>query len=111
MSPEDRVRLRHMMEAADEAIGFTAGHSRTTLETDRKTLLAVIRCVEIIGEAATKISETVRCNTPDIPWAAMTGMRNRLIHAYFDIDVDVVWKTTSTELPALSARLKFLLND
>jgi len=100
-----------MVEATDEAIGFVAGHTRKTLEADRKTLLAVIRCVEIIGEAATKVSEATRSSAPNIPWAAIVGMRNRLIHAYFDIDVDVVWKTVTIELPALQAQLRMLLQE
>jgi uncharacterized protein with HEPN domain len=109
MPPEDRVRLLHMIEAADEAISFVGDTSRAALESDRKTLLAVIRCVEIVGEAAAKVSDATRQGAPDIPWAAIVGMRNRLIHAYFDIDVDVVWKTVTVELPDLKARLQTLL--
>jgi uncharacterized protein with HEPN domain len=111
MPPEDRIRLMHMIEATDEAIGFVVDKTRATLEPDRKTLLAVIRCVEIVGEAAAKVSEETRSSAPDIPWAAIVGMRNRLIHAYFDIDVDVVWKTVTVELPALQARLRTLLQE
>ena len=109
MSPEDRVRLLHMIEAADEAMSFVAGHAPTGLEKDRKTLFAVIRCIEIIGEAAGKVSDETRNNAPDVPWNAIVGMRNRLVHAYFDVDVDLVWKTTSIELPALKARLQALI--
>lgn len=72
-------------------------------------MFAVIRCVEIIGEAASKVSEKTRSSAPDIPWAAIVGMRNRLVHAYFDVDTDVVWKTVTAELPALKTRLKTLL--
>ncbi|MCF8176392.1 MAG: DUF86 domain-containing protein [Burkholderiaceae bacterium] len=109
MPPEDRVRLLHMIEAANEAIGFVADSTRFELEQDRKTLFAVIRCVEIIGEAAAKISEATRSSAPEIPWVAIVGMRNRLVHAYFDVDIDVVWKTVTVELPALKARLEALL--
>ena len=75
-----------------------AGMARDELERDRKTLFAVIRCVEIIGEAAARISEATRTSTPDIPWSAITGMRNRLVHAYFDVDTDVLWNTVTVEL-------------
>ena len=109
MPPEDRVRLLHMIEAADEAMSFVGGHTPAGLEKDRKTLLAVIRCIEIIGEAAARVSEATRNSAPDVPWTAIIGMRNRLVHAYFDVDADLVWKTTSIELPALKARLQALI--
>jgi uncharacterized protein with HEPN domain len=109
MPPEDRVRLLHMIEAVDEAISFIADKTPSELENDRKTLFAVIRCVEIIGEAAAKISDATRALAPAIPWSAMVGMRNRLVHAYFDVDTDVVWKTVTIELPGLRNRLKLLI--
>lgn len=109
MAPEDRVRLLHMIEAADEAISFIAGHTPTGLASDRKTLFAVIRCIEIIGEAAARVSDATRNSAPDVPWSAIVGMRNRLVHAYFDVDADLVWKTTSVELPVLKARLQALI--
>lgn len=98
-----------MIEAADAAMSFVAGHAPTELEKDRKTLFAVIRCIEIIGEAAGKVSDETRNNAPDVPWNAIVGMRNRLVHAYFDVDADLVWKTTSVELPALKVRLQALI--
>lgn len=109
MPPEDRIRLLHMIEAADEAMNFIAGHTPTGLEKDRKTLFAVIRCIEIIGEAAARVFDATRNSAPDVPWSAIVGMRNRLVHAYFDVDADLVWKTTSIELPALKARLQALI--
>ena len=109
MPPEDRVRLLHMIEAADEAIRFVAGQSSAMLATDRKTLFAAIRCIEIIGEAAARVSTSTRESAPDVPWSAIVGMRNRLVHAYFDVDADLVWKTISVELPALKARLQNLV--
>lgn len=111
MLPEDRVRLLHMIEASDNAMSFVAGRSRPDIDQDRKTLFAVIRCVEIIGEAAARITEATRASAPDIPWSAIVGMRNRLVHAYFDVDVDVVWKTVTVELPALKQRLQGLLSQ
>ena len=109
MPPEDRVRLLHMIEAADEAISFVADKICAELENDRKTLFAVIRCVEIIGEAAAKVSEATRSTAPDVPWSAIVGMRNRLVHAYFDVDTEVVRKTVTAELPWLRSRLQQLL--
>lgn len=98
-----------MIEAADEAMSFIAGCTPTGLENDRKTLFAVIRCIEIIGEAAARVSDATRNSAPNVPWSAIVGMRNRLVHAYFDVDADLVWKTTSVELPVLKARLQALI--
>ena len=110
MLPEDRVRLLHMIEAADDAIGFVADYTPEKLEGDRKTLFAVIRCIEIIGEAAARVSDSTRATAPDIPWGAIIGMRNRLVHAYFDVDTELVWKTIHAELPALNRRLQELVS-
>jgi len=109
MPPEDRIRLLHMVEASDNAMGFVSGLTVKELEKDRKTLFAVIRCIEIIGEAAARVSEATRTSAPDIPWTAIIGMRNRLVHAYFDVDTELVWKTTGTELPVLKERLQALI--
>lgn len=64
-------------------------------------LFALVRAVEIIGEAASRVSESTRAATPEVPWTQMTAMRNRLIHAYFDVDRNVVWQTAVEEIPAL----------
>ena len=109
MRPEDRVRVLHMLEAAEQALGFMSDLMPSQLDQDKKTLFAVIRCIEIIGEAAGRISDATRADTPDIPWAAMTGMRNRLVHAYFDVDIEVVWRTVAEELPVLVQRLRSLV--
>jgi uncharacterized protein with HEPN domain len=90
-------------------MGFVVGYTPAELAQDRKTLFAVIRCIEIVGEAAAKVSDSTRARAPDIPWGAIVGMRNRLVHAYFDVDTDLVWKTTSTELPALMRKLQALI--
>jgi len=71
-------------------------------------LFALIRCIEIIGEAARQITNETKNLSKDIPWNAIAGMRNRLIHAYFDVDAELVWKTVTMELPVLTARLQEL---
>ena len=92
MPPSDWIRLRHMLEASREAAAFTLGRDRESLKRDRVLMLAAVRCIEIVGEAASKISpELLRYS--QIPWADIVGMRNRLIHAYFDIDTDLVCDT------------------
>jgi uncharacterized protein with HEPN domain len=108
MPPEDRVRLKHMLEAIDDASSFIVGRQRGELDSDKMLLFALVRCVEIVGEAASRLSSEVQATAPEIPWAAIVGMRNRLIHAYFDVDTEIVWKTITVELPALAAQLRSL---
>lgn len=111
MPPEDRVRLRHMLDAASIAIEFLDGRSHEVLASDRMLLFAIVRALEVVGEAAGKVSEGTRSSVPDIPWRAIVGMRNRLIHGYFDIDTEVVWQTVARELPGLIPRMREVLGD
>ena len=105
MRAEDLVRLLHMVEAAQNAINFMSGRDRADLNQDRMLLFAVTRAIEIVGEAASKISDETRAAHDEIPWKAIVGMRNRLVHAYFDINVDVVWQTVTVEIPHLLPEL------
>lgn len=109
MLPEDdRVRLHHMLEAAETAIDFAAGRSQADLETDTMLRFALVRAIEIIGEAASRVSAAGQQAAPEVPWRQIVGMRNRLIHAYFDIDREVLWKTVSEEIPGLLPHLRTL---
>lgn len=108
MSPHDRWRLRHMIEAADNVQKFISGRQRTDLDSNQMLVFAIVRALEIIGEAASKISEETRSAHGAIPWKTIIGMRNRLVHAYFDIDVSIVWVTVTEELPGLLSQLKAL---
>lgn len=100
-----------MIDAAESIAAFIAGRQRADLDTDRMLLFAVVRAIEVIGEAAGKVSEDARAEAPDIPWGAIVSMRNRLIHGYFDIDTEVVWKTVTEELPALLPQLRALTGN
>ncbi len=111
MQHEDTVRVQHMIEAAQAAIGFASGRQAPDLGSDRMLLFALVRAIEVIGEAAGKVSEDLRRSSPQIPWAMIVSMRNRLIHAYFDIDHEILWKTVMNELPALLPRLQALLKN
>lgn len=95
-----------MADAAADALGFVAGRSRADLDSDRMLLFALARAIEIIGEAASRISPETRAAHADIPWAAIVGMRNRIVHAYFDIDPDIVWVAVKQEIPALLGQLR-----
>ncbi|MBV8739926.1 MAG: DUF86 domain-containing protein [Alphaproteobacteria bacterium] len=111
MPPEDRARLLHMIEAAEAACGFTSGRVRNDLDSDRMLAFALVRAIEIVGEAAGRVSVPTREAAADIPWGLIVSMRNRLIHAYFEIDHEVVWKTATEELPQLLPRLRALVRN
>ncbi|MCD4687457.1 MAG: DUF86 domain-containing protein [Anaerolineae bacterium] len=111
MNNDDRVRLQHMLDAAHEALVFADEESLETLRTDRKLLLALVKDIEIIGEAASRLSDEIQQTNAHIPWPQIVGMRNRLIHAYFDIEVETVWKTVIDDLPPLITELETLLSS
>jgi uncharacterized protein with HEPN domain len=102
----DLIRIRHMLTAAKEAIEFAGDKTRKGLEKDRLHLLAIIKSIEIIGEAASKVSETFKTENSNIPWNDIISMRNRLIHVYFDVNLDIVWQTVKTDLPDLIKALE-----
>ncbi len=97
----DAVRLRHMLDAAREALSFIEGKNRSELDANRILVLSLVKEVEIIGEAAYRVSESTRNELPAIPWADVIGMRHRLVHAYFDINLDVLWRTLVQDIPLL----------
>jgi uncharacterized protein with HEPN domain len=109
MRKDDWIRVRHMLDAAREAESFYQNKTRSSLDTDRKLVLALVKCIEIIGEAATKISKQSREELPQIPWSNIIGMRNRLIHAYFDINLDILWKTITEDIPPMIAELEKII--
>jgi uncharacterized protein with HEPN domain len=90
MARTEEIRLRHMLDAARKAIFFGQGRSRANLDSDEMLALAVVRLVEALGEAAKQISRTTRERYPQIPWRQIAGTRDRLIHSYFDVDLDII---------------------
>ena len=106
MLREDRIRLQHMLDAARDALSFAEGRSRDDLESDRQLVLAIVKSVEIIGEAAGRVSAEGRAELSGLPWQAMVGMRHRLVHAYYDVDLDVVWSTVQNDLPPLAEAME-----
>jgi uncharacterized protein with HEPN domain len=95
------VYVGHIREAADRAREFVAGMSYEQFAADTRTVYATVRALEIVGEAARLIPEDVRAMEPAIPWRAMAGMRDRMIHRYEEVDLTVVWDAVQQELPAL----------
>ena len=105
MSPDDRWRVLHMIEAAEQALGFVQERKRADLDGDPMLRLALTRAIEIVGEAATQVSDAGRAELSAIPWPQIIGMRNRLVHAYFDINLDILWDTVQIALPLLLEQL------
>ena len=106
MYKDDLIRLRHMVDAAKEAISFVKNETRDSIETNRVIVLSLLRLIEIIGEAASQVTKEFQSNHSEIPWREIIAMRNRLIHAYFDVDLDQVWDTVQNDLPALTKSLE-----
>lgn len=111
MHPDDRIRLQHMLDAAEKARAFVRNRRREDLDDDQQLVWALVKAIEIIGEAAYQVSVKTKGLLPGIPWEKITGMRHRLVHAYFDIDLDILWKTVQDGLPPLIANLKAVLGE
>ncbi|MHB0915211.1 MAG: HepT-like ribonuclease domain-containing protein [Thermoleophilia bacterium] len=103
---DDEVRLRHMLDYSREALELVKDRSRTDLDSDRVLELALVRLLEIIGEAANRVSEEGRERNTEIPWSQIISLRNRLIHGYDSIDMDVLWEILQSDLPALILKLE-----
>lgn len=106
---DDGVRLRHMRDHAAEAITMTQGRRREDLDQDRMLELALVRLMEIVGEAAGRVTPQTRAQLPDIPWPDVVAMRNRLIHGYDSVDHDILWDTINDDLPLLLQAIDRLL--
>jgi len=103
--------VQDILEAIIEVKDFTAGMGLGDFVNDKKTINAVVRSLEIIGEAAKKIPGDMREKYPDIPWKGMAGMRDKLIHEYFGVDLDIVWEVINVELPPIKPLIQQVLED
>jgi uncharacterized protein with HEPN domain len=110
MKIDDPTRLRHMLDAALEAVSFLGNLDVGGLTENRLVCQAVIRSLEIVGEAAAQISQSYRDAHPEVSWPNIVGMGNRLVHAYFEIDYELVVKTVKQDLPSLIEKLKKLID-
>ena len=100
-----------MIDAAEKAVSFASGRSRKDLDVDEMFSLALVKLVEIIGEAAKSVGEGTRAAHPDVAWAAAARMRDRLVHHYYDVNLDVLWSTVDEDLPSLLAILRAALPE
>ncbi|WP_250124971.1 HepT-like ribonuclease domain-containing protein [Chroococcidiopsis sp. CCMEE 29] len=111
MSKIDNLsRLLHMRDAAIEAINFAFGRRRDELNTNRMLTLALVKDIEIVGEAASRISAEYRAKYPQLSWTQIIGIRNRLTHAYFEVNLDIVWQVVTNDLPTLVIELEQIIS-
>jgi uncharacterized protein with HEPN domain len=111
IGPRDSLRLRHMLDASRRAVEFMEGKSREDLRADEMLALALVRLLEIIGEAAKNVENPVSQAHPEIPWKQMAGARDRLIHGYFDVDLDIIWSIIRSDLPPVIKALESILGE
>lgn len=103
---DDRVRLQHMLAYARKSTAMIQGRTREELNSDEMLSLALTRAVEIIGEAAARVSPVIQQNHASIPWPQIIGLRNRLIHGYDAVDLDILWNIVQSDLPPLIEQLE-----
>jgi uncharacterized protein with HEPN domain len=108
---DDPTRLAHMLRYAQDAEAFVQGKSRADLDTDRMLYLAVLRALEVIGEAASRVSQPLRDQHPEIPWPQVIALRNRLIHGYDAVDADRLWQILTADVPKLITDLQQILTQ
>jgi uncharacterized protein with HEPN domain len=110
MSKRDpTAALRHMLDHAKEAVLLAQGKTRADLDTDRLLNLALVRLLEIVGEAAGRVPETVRARRPEIPWPQIVSLRNRLIHGYDSVDFNILWQIIASDLGPLIMALEAII--
>ena len=108
---DDRISLVDMLIHAKEAIDLLGEASADELKSNRVMQLALMRLVEIVGEAANRVSLTTQQRHPEIPWPLIIGMRNRIVHEYDNVNLDVLWDTITNELPPLISQLEAILAE
>ena len=103
---DDSVYVGHMLDTARKALGLMKGKTKEDFDHDESLFLALVHLIQIIGEAARRVSKDFCEAHPDIPWKAIVGMRHKVVHDYMDVDADVVWDTVSQELEPMVRKLE-----
>jgi len=106
---EADIRLRHMLDAAREAAQMAMGKTRADLDSERQLNLSLVRLLEVVGEAASRVPVAEREKYSSLPWSQIVGLRNRLIHGYDNVDFDILWQIVTKDLPPLIAELTKIL--
>lgn len=107
---DDTVYVGHMLDTTRKALELSKGKKRADFDQDEPLKISLVHLIQIIGEAARRVSNEFCESHPDIPWRAIIGMRNKVVHDYFGVDYDVVWDTVIQELEPLAAKLEKTLN-
>lgn len=108
---EDAIRLRHMLDAAQKAMGYAGGRTRSDLDEHELFALALVRLLEVLGEAAKQVSQEFRDTHSAIAWKQIAGTRDGLIHGYFDVDFDIVWAIVTVDLPPVAEALQQMIEE
>jgi uncharacterized protein with HEPN domain len=106
MPKDDSIYVEHILECIERILKYTDGISKDKFSKDEMIQDAVIRNIEIIGEASKKISQNFRKSNSHVPWKEIAGMRDKLIHDYLGVDIEVIWRTIKTDIPTLNTQLK-----
>ena len=109
--PNNADRLRHILDAIGKIGKYLDGYDKQSFQSDEKTQDAVVRQMEIIGEAATNLTRDLRSKNPQIEWQFAAAMRNRLIHGYFEVDAEIGWDTAQNDLPILKKQIEGILES
>lgn len=110
MNERDELRLRHILDAAERVAGYLSGVSRDTYLANRMLQDAVVRNLEIIGEACVNLTTEFRHAHAEVPWQKASGIRNRLVHGYFDVDLGVVWQSAVDSVPPFAEQIRSILS-
>lgn len=111
MNPNVLIYVRDILENMQDAEEFIQGMSYEQFVADKKTANAVLRSIEVIGEATKNVPDNVRAQYPQVPWKEMAGMRDKVIHSYFDVDKEIVWLVVKERIPALRPFVEQILRD
>ena len=111
MPRDDDLYLGHMLDMARKALALTSGVEKDAFDGDEKLQLAVVHLIQVIGEAARRVSPESQVAHSDIPWGAIVGMRHKVVHDYMGLDIDVVWDTVQNDLPELARMLEVIVPD
>jgi uncharacterized protein with HEPN domain len=103
--------LEDILDAAEKAQAFAEGTTYESFVDDDKSVFAVIRALEVVGEATKRLPQPLRDEYPQVPWSSMAGMRDNLIHDYSDVDRQLVWRTVQDELPEVRRHLRMILEE